>query len=458
MSGFNNYPSDKCPLVAALIRAMLRPACQPGWSISGGTSKLADKETAIQRQLGGMWLTPRVNPDATGALTWNGTKPTINSSGSPLDGVKSRNGAHREDQPNSPPFVFLVRADARRLPLPEDSVDLVVTSPPYWRKRDYGCSGQIGQEATSKLYVDALLAALREWRRVLRATGSVFLNIGDTYLNRGLASIPGLVEAAARDDGWILRNRIIWAKDGGMPDPARNRLASRHEYILHLVSRQNYYYDLFGYSERFGNGSNPGDVWHFSPGRRIEGHLAPFPRELVGRAVTLACPEMVCRECGEPTRRVLRRTAELDPRRPQAKRAMKIAQDAGLTPDHIAAIQATGVSDAGKALKIQNGTGRNSERVKSLAAEAKQVLGGYFREFTFARRQQTGWFFCSCGAGHSPGVVLDPFMGTGTTLSVAMSLGRSSIGVDLSPLDTPGNGTSTKPHVEQWERLSSNPR
>jgi adenine specific DNA methylase Mod len=108
-----------------------------------------------------------------------------------------------------------------------------------------------------------------------------------------------------------------------------------------------------------------------------------------------------------------------------------LAAAAGLTPAHIAAIQATGVSDAGKALRTQNGTGRNAAAVKELAAEAKIALGGYFREFTFAQRESAGWTRCSCRAKQVPGVVLDPFMGTGTTLNTAIGMGRSAIGVDL---------------------------
>lgn len=330
--------------------------------------------------------------------------------------------------------IRVIRGDARKLPLESTSVDLVVTSPPYWRKRDYGLDGQIGQEATPEGYVAEIRSALREWRRVLRPTGSVFLNIGDTYLRRGLAGVPGRIEVAAAEDGSILRNRIIWAKSGGMPDPVRDRLANRHEYVLHFVARRDYYYDLFGYSEEFGNGSNPGDVWHLALARNMGDHLAPFPKEIVRRAIFLACPREVCVQCGTPRRRVLLRTHDLDPGRPQARRALEIAKEAGLTPDHIAAIQATGVSDAGKALKVQNGTGRNTQRVKDLAAEAKAALGGYFREFTFARRVTVGWSDCGHQAGFTPGVVLDPFAGTGTTLHVAAGLGRTAIGVDLEPI------------------------
>lgn len=324
----------------------------------------------------------------------------------------------------------ILSADARSIPLPDNAIDLVVTSPPYWRKRDYELKDQIGQEETALEYTDAIISCLSEWRRLLRPAGSVFLNIGDTYHKRSLAGIPGLVEAAALREGWTIRNRIIWAKPNGMPEAVQNRLASRHEYILHLTKSANYYYDLYGYANAVGNGANPGDVWTIPPQRNMSRHLAPFPEEIARRAMILGCPTAVCRTCLRPRDRILRRTTELDTSRPQARRAMAIAEEAQLTEAHLRAVQATGVSDSGKALVTQNGTGRNSREVRRLAAEAKAVLGGYFREFTFAKRVTAGWSDC----GHDdwiPGVVLDPFVGTGTTLRVAEEIGRSAIGVDL---------------------------
>jgi DNA modification methylase len=335
--------------------------------------------------------------------------------------------------PSAKPFTLNLYADARRIPLADGTVEVVVTSPPYWRKRDYGFQGQIGQEATPQEYIGNVIDALREWRRVLSRWGSVFINIGDTYWNRSLAGVPGRLESAACDDGWILRNRIVWTKQGGMPEPAKNRLANRHEYILHLAVSSDYYYDIVGYAERYGNGSNPGDVWEVPLTRNLGSHLAPYPDELVQRALLLACPTEVCLNCGSPRTRIIERTAELDPERPQARRAMALAREKGLTPEHIAAIQATGISDAGKALRVQTGTGKNSDEVKRLAAEAKVALGGYFREFTFARKRTVGWSDCDCKAGFRPGIVMDPFAGTGTSLRVATKLGRSAIGVDLDP-------------------------
>lgn len=333
----------------------------------------------------------------------------------------------------SPAFSEVVTGDARKTGLDDNSVDVIVTSPPYWQKRDYGHEDQIGLEPTPQAYVESMMQCLDEWKRVLRPTGSVFLNVGDTYYNRSLMGIPGLLEFDAVQRGWLIRNRIIWTKDGGMPEPAKNRLANRHEYVIHLALRPNYYYDLVGYSEHMGSGANPGDVWNINPERNMGAHLAPYPQELVRRAVMLGCPPQVCTTCGKPRTRVFERTDQLDPERPQARRAMELAKEHGLTPDHIRAIQATGVSDVGKATKFQNGTGRNSLEVQRLAAEAKAVLGGYFREFTFAKKETVGWTDCGHGTP-ARGVVLDPFMGTGTTLKTATAMGRDAIGVDLVPL------------------------
>ncbi|WP_127900547.1 DNA-methyltransferase [Solirhodobacter olei] len=345
----------------------------------------------------------------------------------------SKDPCNEKPRVHEGPFTRKLHGDAREVPLSAGAADIVVTSPPYWLKRDYGVAGQIGQEATPDEYVASMIECMENWRTILPPWGSVFMNIGDTYHNGSLANTPGRLEIAAQAAGWTVRNRIVWVKDAGMPDPAKDRLKSRHEYIIHFTpKRRGYYYDQFGYAEKYGNGTGPSDVWQIGLRRDMSKHLAPYPTELVDRVLTLACPVEVCTCCGKPRERIVRRTARLDPSRPQAKRAMELAAEKGLTPEHIAAVQATGISDAGKAMLVQTGTGRNSAVVKALAAEAKAALGGYFREFTFAKRETVGWTDCGCDAPFRPGIVLDPFMGTGTTLRAARDIGRSAIGVDLA--------------------------
>lgn len=327
------------------------------------------------------------------------------------------------------------QGDARDLSfLPGSSVDLVVTSPPYWQRRDYGHPEQLGQESTPEAYVDALVEALNGWARLLRPHASVFLNLGDTYRDGFLAGVPARFEVAAREAGWRVANHIVWAKDNGLPEPRPYRLASRHEAVFHLTQADRatgYYFDLYALSEHLGRPANPGDVWDLRRTRNQSNHLAPFPPELARRAILVACPERVCAKCWKPAKRVLEPTADLDPARPQAVAAMRLFEERGLTDAHAAAIRAVGISDAGKGKSLQNGSGRNSARVRKLAAEAKEVLGGYFREFTFAPKRHVGWNGCSCRARTVPGVVLDPFMGSETTLEVARELGRDAIGIDL---------------------------
>jgi hypothetical protein len=115
---------------------------------------------------------------------------------------------------------------------------------------------------------------------------------------------------------------------------------------------------------------------------------------------------------------------------------MEIFENSELEEKHLEAIQATGIADAGKRREVQNGTGSNSEEVLELAYEAKDVLGGYFREFTFPEKTTVGWTECDCKEQQTmPGTVLDPFAGSGTTIEVAKSLGLSSVGVDIDPPD-----------------------
>jgi len=125
---------------------------------------------------------------------------------------------------------------------------LIVTSPPYWQKRDYGIEEQLGQESDVQAYIDNIIEAMDHWKTFLRPTGSVFINIGDSYHNKSLQGIPGRFASAALENNWSIRNEIRWAKDNGIPSSAQDRLVPRHEVIYHLVlDKDNYFYDLHGY-------------------------------------------------------------------------------------------------------------------------------------------------------------------------------------------------------------------
>jgi len=159
--------------------------------------------------------------------------------------------------------------------LPEKSVQCVVTSPPYWGLRDYGHDGQIGLEQTPQEYVAEMVAVFREVWRVLADDGVLWLNIGDSYTGSGkgpagnlgaahnerhmehihsaivpdglkrkeLVGIPWRVAFALQEDGWYLRQDIIWAKPNPMPESVTDRCTKAHEYIFMLTKNARYYFD-----------------------------------------------------------------------------------------------------------------------------------------------------------------------------------------------------------------------
>ena len=148
--------------------------------------------------------------------------------------------------PQYSPTFQVICSDVRKglSRLNDSSVDTVVTSPPYYGPRDYESDIQIGHEKTIEDYVDTLVEIFGAVRRVLRPEGTLWLNLGDKYLNGQLQGLPWRVALALQADGWVLRSDIIWHKPNAMPSAVKNRPTTDHEYIFLLTrSTKDYYYD-----------------------------------------------------------------------------------------------------------------------------------------------------------------------------------------------------------------------
>jgi site-specific DNA-methyltransferase (adenine-specific) len=227
--------------------------------------------------------------------------------------------------------------------LPEKSINCCVTSPPYFGLRDYGHDGQIGLEQTPDAYVNKMVEVFREVRRVLRDDGTLWLNLGDTYVgatsqhknggsqghnsciakktmggipsggrgdrNRklyesGLAmkqliGIPWRVAFALQADGWYLRQDIIWHKPNPMPESVKDRCTKAHEYIFLLSKSERYYFDSEAMKEpvvttkAVGNDEtrNRRSVWSVTTKPYKGAHFATYPPELIRPCILAGCPK-----------------------------------------------------------------------------------------------------------------------------------------------------------------------
>lgn len=308
--------------------------------------------------------------------------------------------------------------------LPDESVHCVVTSPPYFGLRDYGVVGQIGLEESPEAFVVAIISVFEQIRRVLRADGTLWLNLGDSYttggsisarksdpkaasdLSRGvrrigtptglkakdLIGIPWRVAFALQADGWFLRSDIIWHKSNPMPESVTDRPTSAHEHIFLLSKSERYFYDADAVAEPLSDAS----VWRLSQNvadqagsdRANGGRKTNGPMKAVGRI------------------------------KPHSKAyGRKMADDdANLTAD--------GESGAGFAPK--NEGLRNLRNVWTIPTAS-------FSEAHFATFPPALAETCIKAGCPKGGTVLDPFGGAGTTGLVADRLGRDAILIELNP-------------------------
>ena len=241
-----------------------------------------------------------------------------------------------------------------------ESIDCIVTSPPYYRLRDYGCEGQLGLEESPEEYIDKLREIFAEARRVLKDEGTLWLNLGDGYYGSGkgastnrksaegtlqgtnkgtvncpkvsprgvrgrvknLMGIPWKAAFALQDDGWNLRQDIIWHKPNSMPESVTDRCTRCHEYIFLFSKNLKYYFDADSIKEKANTYDmkfrdrtnarlnsvlgrrkiqglergdyefrNKRDVWTVNNTHYTGAHYAVFPKELVRPCIRAGCPE-----------------------------------------------------------------------------------------------------------------------------------------------------------------------
>lgn len=304
--------------------------------------------------------------------------------------------------------------------LPTSSVHFAMTSPPYWGQRQYD-NGGIGLEADYRDYIANLLTVFNELCRVLKPTGSFWLNIGDSYLNKRLLGIPWRVALAMADQqGWVLRNNVVWNKVKGGLDNATDKLRNIHEPVFHFVKQpRDYYYDV--------------DAIRSTPRKT----------KVVNGAVVSATGVSGVR---------YRRQVELSSVLSEAEKQAAISALQVVLGE----VERGAISDFRMIIRGQQRTTHSDSEKVSGRAKELQARGYYFLKYhpngskpsdvweiipedTQSRKEHFAPYpedlckipiLSTCPPN---GIVLDPFCGTGTTMLVAHKLSRKSVGIDISP-------------------------
>lgn len=262
----------------------------------------------------------------------------------------------------------IVCGDARQVlaKVPAETVDAIVTSPPYYQQRDYGTRRQLGRESSPELYVQRLVEVFAEGRRVLKSSGTLWLVIGDKYVDGRLLGLPWRVALALQDAGWFLRADIIWHKPNAMPSSVKNRPTIDHEYIFLLTKSAEYHYDADAIREPHVT---------FTERSRMKGGRAHF-----------------FQRHGTP----------------------EAGKNSGDTNLH-----------DGRWDQAFHPLGRNKRTVWSIPLSK-------FREAHFAVFPEALVETCLLAGSPAGGLVVDPFLGSGTTAVVARRLGRHYLGIDCA--------------------------
>jgi len=339
---------------------------------------------------------------------------------------------------------------------PNESIDCVITSPPYWALRDYGVEGQLGLEPTFHEYINKLCDIFEEAKRALKKSGTCWVNLGDTYGGSGnkelyhggkglddnrrrqrgvksggnkeaskcLLQIPSRFSIEMCNRGWILRNTLIWHKPNCMPSSVKDRFTVDFEYVFFFVKNKKYWFErqiepsepwnsakgfnVEGQRKRQGSnntygkdlvqsGRNKRCVWRICPKPFKAAHFAVFPEELVETPIKAGCPEFVCKKCGKGREKIYKKGKLID-------------------------------VNKGRNLKPYIG-GKDYQQTQTMSAGLTK--GGFIPGHQYEQEFQ-GYTSCFCNVGFSPGTVLDPFIGSGTVAVVAQKLNRQWVGIELN--------------------------
>jgi len=347
---------------------------------------------------------------------------------------------------------------------PDESIDTCVTSPPYWGLRDYGVDEQLGLEPTPEMFINNLCDIFDEVKRVLRPHGTCWVNLGDSYVSgksryssnpqtiskgkshdepsdgkkpdlnkhsyyqdKSLAMVPSLFAIEMIKRKWILRNEIIWHKPSCMPSSATDRFTVDFEKMFFFTKNKKYYFKQqfepitessrkraeYGWdgvvvegigrnspekTDKMGDrwvnpsGRNKRTVWSINTASFKGAHFAVYPPELIESPIDAGCPEYVDKKTGKPRERVIEKTS---------------LERYELPKDNL------------------------NYRPSKYETKYDELHGGNSGQ-KFAIYDDKGYDDGRDSSEFTPGVVLDPFFGSGTTAEVAMKQGKDWVGIDLN--------------------------
>lgn len=300
------------------------------------------------------------------------------------------------------------RETMRRLAADGVKAQTCVTSPPYFGLRDYGRDGQIGLEETPEQYVTAMIEVFRCVRDVLADDGTLWLNLGDSYgAGKQMLGIPWRIALALQSDGWVLRQDIIWHKPNPMPESVRDRCTKAHEYIFLLSKSERYYYDHEAISEPIAQASitrlSQPNIANQKGSDRVPGK-------------TNGTMKAVVRSSGNKERK----------QRPASPNSHH-GKQAGSVP--------------------WEGSTRNKRSVWTVTT--KPYKGAHFATFPLDLIEP-----CILAGSRGNDIVLDPFIGSGTTAAAAVLHGRQYIGCELNPDYEPLQASRLKAAQDALPKMS----